>query len=242
MFRRREPDLTGKFIPLALGATAGLAAGLFFLGRTGRELMRQRSERQGLETVEHRIVDRLIEDDMLADRPIEVGALADGIIELSGSVHTADEARRVVSIAQSVDGVRTVLNRLEVRSMEEHLEDTRRRYASGDASLHETHWYGVRVGTGTRRQGRGSEPAQRDDRVDSIERALGTDRSIDNNSEAVAAMPNAVEGHSSGRGSGYSEDDDLSAGDPTVGDPNPYSGAHQNVKPGDELELERLGG
>ena len=184
MLRRHEPAL-GKMIPLAVGATAGLAAGLYFLGRAGRGMMRRRTVGDGLELIEQRVVDALVEDEVIAGRSIEVAALSYGIVEITGEVQDDEEARRVVALAQSVPGVRTVLNRMDVADLEGRLAETRQRYDDGDPALHETHWYGVRVGTGTRRQGRSTDPDQRDDRVDIVERTLDTDRSIEQSSEPI---------------------------------------------------------
>ncbi len=89
----------------------------------------------------------------LEDSRIDVVPLADGIVELRGTVDTVDEARRAVELAQRPPAVRTVLNRLRVENEEERLARTRRRFAAGAADLHETHWYGMRSGMGRRRRG-----------------------------------------------------------------------------------------
>ena len=237
MLGRREPAL-GKVIPLAVGATAGLAAGLYFLGRAGRDIMRRRSADNGLEALEQRVVDALVEDETIAGRSLEIAALSYGIIEVTGEVRDDDEARRVVALAQSVPGVRTVLNRMDVEELEGRLAQTRQRYDDGDPALHETHWYGVRVGTGSRRQGRSTDPDQRDDRVDSVERALGTDRSIEQSSDNIPSLPNAVQGHSSGTGATARSNGNGTPEEAV--DPDPYGGVHHNIKPGDELALEQL--
>ena len=196
MLRRKDPILSDKVVPLALGATAGLAAGLYFLGRAGRSYLRRHDGEDGLGNLEERIIDVLGKDPVMVERGVEVSALADGIVELSGAVRDEAEARLAVDLAQRVNGVHTVLNRLDLETEERHLRETRRRYDDGDPALHETHWYGLRVGIGTRRQNIETDPPRRDDRVDILERALGTDRSLAALSEDIAAVPNAVQGHS----------------------------------------------
>jgi hypothetical protein len=49
---------------------------------------------------------------------------------------------------------------------------TRRRLQDGDAALIEKHWYGIRVGTGRRRQGVSTDPERLDDRVERVTRVL----------------------------------------------------------------------
>jgi hypothetical protein len=101
-----------------------------------------------------------------------VGAISRGIIELSGSVYTEEEADMAVRVASSVQGVRTVVNRLEVEEEREFLDETRRRLADGDPALNEKRWEGRRVGMGRMRQGPQTEPDRPDDSQHRIERAL----------------------------------------------------------------------
>ena len=49
--------------------------------------------------------------------------------------------------------VHTVVNRLTVEMLEQHLEDTRRRHEDGAPQLHERRWEGMGTGMGARRQG-----------------------------------------------------------------------------------------
>lgn len=247
MFRfRSEPQISDRIVPLALGATAGLAAGLFLLrravrGRTDGEL------EAGMIDLEERIVDRLAADDVIRDRAVDVAALTDGIVELTGNVRDDEEADRAVRLAQTTPGVRTVLNRLDVEILEEHLSDTRERLQAGDPALTETGWTGVRVGTGLRRQGRETEPDRASDKVGMIERSLGVNRAVEQTSEPLDKIPPAVEGHTSGNAAptNYGRVDDAShrrfgnVPERPLQDLNPLSRVEENVKPGTELTIEQ---
>lgn len=196
--RSRKPRMTDKLLPLAFGATAGLAAGLLLLRKAGSERPTDRGRSDvALIDLEERIVDRLVRDPVLGRRAIDVAALTPGIVELTGSVEDEDESDRAVRVAREVGGVRTVLNRLDVASLEEHLADTRERLREGDPALTETHWYGMEVGMGRRRQGRSTEPTQPDDRNKIMERELGVAYALEQASEPLDKVGPAVEGHTS---------------------------------------------
>jgi hypothetical protein len=160
-------------IALVVGVAAGAAAAVYF---GWRGLRRRRSRQEQLATpfaaLEEATVEALRADAHAGRRAIDVAALGNGIIELAGPVATEDEARRAVEVAQRVDDVHTVVNRLAIGTVEEHIVRTRRRFDDGDPALMETHWYGVRVGTGRRRQGVSTDPDRNDDRVDRITRVL----------------------------------------------------------------------
>jgi hypothetical protein len=184
--RERGSDLRKDAWAVAIGAGVGLAAGLLMWNR-GR-ILRKRAEREEgsrLARMEDEVVDRLRADAYVSQRPIEVAALADGIIELSGTVATEWESDRAAMVAQGAAGVRTVLNRLDVSSELERLERARREEEGPGTARTETHWYGMEVGTGMRRQGRQTDPARRDDRVDIIERELEVREVIEEASEDV---------------------------------------------------------
>ena len=86
---------------------------------------------------------------------MDIGAIGDGIIELTGWVHEPDEATHAVTITRGVPGVETVVNRLDVR-----LGGTDEPMEIGDdpgAPLPGGRWEGQQVGTGRRRQGNSSE-------------------------------------------------------------------------------------
>ena len=89
-------------------------------------------------------------DPVLGERAVDIGALAEGIIELTGWVHATDEVQHALTITRGVPGVDTVVNRLTVREEEDELDDSASDY---DPEHAEGHWEGQQVGTGRRRQG-----------------------------------------------------------------------------------------
>ncbi|MBI4410134.1 MAG: BON domain-containing protein [Gemmatimonadetes bacterium] len=235
--------------PLAIGAGFGIAAGLLLAARRAplRLLAKLGLDRE-LGRTEGEAVDRLARDDVLGRRGIEVAALAPGIVELSGRVRDDDEAHRAIQIVQRVPGVRTVLNRLELEVEATHLEQTRLRFAEGDAGLHETHWYGLGVGTGRRRQG-DTDPDRPDDRVSILSRELGTNRAVEQTSEILDKLPSGVEGHSTlpaaptDRGAADAASHRRLGNVPAapLQDLNPAAGVHENVAKGTRVRLEASG-
>jgi len=232
---------------VAIGAVAGIAAGLALSlrGRRGWPGV------LGVEAarLEDRVREALETDEVLRNRGLEIGVLAEGIVELTGTVRDEAEADRAVTLARRVPGIRTVLNRLDLEIIEDHLADTRRRFAEGEPSLHETHWYGIRVGMGRRRQGHETDPDRPDDRVPIASRELGTDRAIEQTSERLDKLPTGGEGHTSKPAAPY---DRGTVGDAShrrlgnvpdhpIQDLNPTAGVHENVKKGTELTLEQAG-
>ena len=111
-----------------------------------------------LEELEERVLEAYHNDPVLSERAIDIGAIDEGIIELTGWVYAASEAEHAVTVARGTPGVDTVLNRLTVRAEEDQLEDAAERYVAGDESLTESHWEGQGVGMGRKRQGNSSEP------------------------------------------------------------------------------------
>lgn len=114
--------------------------------------------------------------DGLSRRGLLVSEIGPGIVELTGIVRSEEEMDRAVELAQSVDGVRTVVNRLTPRDLEAHLAETRERFANGDDALHETRWTGMGVGMGARRQSPDTDPDRPDDHAKLLEREMQPDR------------------------------------------------------------------
>lgn len=112
---------------------------------------------EGSDELEERVLEAYRNDPILSERAIDIGAIQEGIIELTGWVNAEDEAKQAVDVARGVPGVETVINRLAVRSDEDLFDEMAERYESGDPSLTERHWEGQQVGTGRRRQGDSSE-------------------------------------------------------------------------------------
>lgn len=105
------------------------------------------------EFLEGRVLRAFRHDPILSERAIDIGAIGEGIIELTGWVNTDDESEHAVAVTRAIEGIATVVNRLNVGEMEELLEDNARRFEEGDPALTEARWEGQRVGTGQRRQG-----------------------------------------------------------------------------------------
>lgn len=135
-------------------------------------LRRRLGENSALETLEDSVLDAFLGDDVLSERGIDVGAISRGIIELSGYVESEDEGDRAVRLAQSVAGVETVVNRLEVEDELRRVERTRTRVGEGDDGVSETEWTGRNVGMGRRRQGAETDPDRSDDSQHQREVAL----------------------------------------------------------------------
>jgi hypothetical protein len=102
-------------------------------------------------------------DPILSERAIDIGAIDDGIVELTGWVNADDEAQQAVVVARGVPGVDTVVNRLSVRAEEDLYDELADRYENGDPSLTEGQWEGQSVGTGQRRQGTSAEVDRHED-------------------------------------------------------------------------------
>ena len=165
--RYRDDTPSRGALYLAVGAVAGLAAGVLITQRFGgldrlSELgtqMRRRLRRaepaepgEGYEdddigyagygaeaydeleeelTPEEELEERVLEafrnDPVLSERAVDIGAIGEGIIELTGWVHGEDEITHAMTITRGVPGVDTVVNRLTVREDEEELDDAARR-------------------------------------------------------------------------------------------------------------------
>jgi len=115
------------------------------------------------EELEERVLEAFRNDPILSERAIDIGAIDEGIVELTGWVNADDEAQQAVVVARGVPGVETVVNRLSVRAEEELFDELADRYEEGDASLTEGQWEGQSVGTGRRRQGTSAEVDRHED-------------------------------------------------------------------------------
>lgn len=176
LWTRRRSGPSPGVAAVAVGAALGTVAAVY-LGV--RQLRARRARRQEttseFEHLEEATVEALRSDEVAGERPIDVAAIGDGIIELTGSVRDLAEAHHVVEVAQRVDGVHTVVNRLTLGELEHHLAETRGRFMAGDPRLHEVQHYGTRAGMGRRPQSRDTEPARSDDSVSMIDRELEPD-------------------------------------------------------------------
>lgn len=108
-------------------------------------------------------------DDVLRERAIDIGAVGDGVIELTGWVDSDAESRQASAVARSVPGVESVVNRLAVGDdadmdsdeMNAANEPREPSEEPGDLETNEPldggRWEGNRIGTGRRRQGTSEE-------------------------------------------------------------------------------------
>ena len=194
VLQRDEPDTMHAALPFVLGALGGLAVGLVIASRGGRRPLqtlgsdlraRARSAANGgaqqyrlvgeqaeLTQLEDAVLDAFLADETLGQRGIDVGALGRGIVELSGSVWTEEEADHAVHVAQRVSGVVTVVDRMDLDEEVRHLAANRRRRENHDPSLTEAQWEGRNIGMGRMRQGAETEPDRPDDSQHMTERAL----------------------------------------------------------------------
>jgi hypothetical protein len=167
-----------------LGALGGLALGVLLKrtleGVTGRETpsapppsraasaaprpterpRRAERDQDQLLLLEDSVLDAFLDDRLLSERGIDVGVISRGIVELSGTVYTRDEAVHAVAVAQGVDGVSTVVNRMEIERERERLHP---RFDSDEGFAMSGEWTGHQSGMGSRRQGEDTDPRRRDD-------------------------------------------------------------------------------
>jgi hypothetical protein len=66
--------------------------------------------------LEERVLVVMRDDPVLRTRNIEIAVVGDGVVELSGNVHTIEEVSRAAAEVRGTPGVSMVLNRLEVRT------------------------------------------------------------------------------------------------------------------------------
>jgi hypothetical protein len=133
----------------------------------------------GSEDLEERVLEAFRNDPILSERAVDIGAVEDGIIELTGSVNSEDEAHQAVVIARGVPGVETVVNRLTIGTEEVLLDEGAHHYEDGDPPFTDRHWEGQQVGTGRRRQGNSTEIDRHADPRNILEdRSLKEDRAF----------------------------------------------------------------
>lgn len=184
-YQDEESTATGALY-IALGALAGFAAGVVVaqhyggvagltdrirekLGRSQVDDATDESDEyessydddherplEPTEELEERVLEAFRNDPILSERAIDIGALDDGIVELTGWVNASDEAEQAVVITRGVPGVDTVVNRLAIRTEEDLLEHLAEDYDEAVDGVG-AQWEGHTVGTGRRRQGNSAE-------------------------------------------------------------------------------------
>lgn len=217
-YRDDEP-IAPTVVSLAVGALAGFVAGVFLAQRVGgvdgisERLRRRRDElaasvrrrfeeeeeqyddqlededEEAQAELEERVLEAFRNDPILGDRAIDIGAIGEGVIELTGWVRTDDEADHAVTVARGTPGVETVVNRLMIGEEDELLDDNARRFEEGDDALNEARWEGQQVGTGRRRQGRSDEPDRHaDPRVELEDRWLNEEEALRNAADETEGL------------------------------------------------------
>jgi hypothetical protein len=155
----------------------------------------------GEEELEERVLEAFRNDPILSERAVDIGAVEDRIIELTGWVNSEDEAHQAVAVARGVPGVETVVNRLAIRTEEDLLDDAAQRYEDGDPALTEAHWEGQLVGTGRRRQGNSTEIDRHADPHTILEeRSMSTDRAFMAAADDIPAAGSRAKGKKAARG------------------------------------------
>lgn len=264
----------GEALVFALGAAGGLALGLFLsktmpaapepvrqAGARIRDrargiaqsygparLRRAPREELRLSALEDAVIDAFLGDEVLAERGVDVGCISHGIIELSGSVRSADEAERAVRLARAVEGVETVVNRMDVD------DDARRTRRGAEPTAWEGHmageWTGRSIGMGQRRQGEQTDPGADDSQhlrevaLEQSDRDQYEDEDLAHSRPRVGARP----GPGDGNPTHYAEDE-LDHQDPygkhAVPAPEQPQAMHsqarvgEGLSPGLELEIEQ---
>jgi hypothetical protein len=127
------------------------------------------------EELEERVLEAFRNDPILSERAIDIGAIDEGIVELTGWVNAEDESQQAVVVARGVPGVDTVVNRLAVRDDEDLMDELADRYEDGDPSLTEGQWEGQGVGTGRTRQGTSADLDRHEDPRPILEEAAMDD-------------------------------------------------------------------
>ena len=224
--RYRDDDTTSSgLLYLAAGAVLGLAAGLVVADRFGgfSTLTARLRDRVGRlrehdddeydsevdaddEALEERVLEAFRNDPTLSERAIDIGAIGDGIIELTGWVREPDEATHAVTITRGVPGVETVVNRLDVRLA--GAEGAAEIDDEPKAPLQGGRWEGQQVGTGRRRQGNSSETDRHADPKPELEdRWLSKEKAIRDaagDTEGIAERRSSSKRHARGDRTGGS--------------------------------------
>jgi len=132
------------------------------------------------EELEERVLETFRNDPVLSERAIDIGAIGEGIIELTGWVHGHDEVTHAMTVTRGTPGVETVVNRLTVRDAEEELDEAAREYEEENPEGRMAgHWEGQQVGTGRRRQGTSADPDRHADPKPELEdKWLGTNQAL----------------------------------------------------------------
>ncbi|HEY0018291.1 MAG TPA: BON domain-containing protein [Longimicrobium sp.] len=216
-------------------------------------LRRPPRDQEALVGLEDSVLDAFLGDDTLRDCGIDVGAISRGIVELSGSVWTRDQAHRAVSVARSVPGVETVVNRMDIESERERLHPRVETDDDEGFEMSGAEWTGNQSGMGRRRQGSDTDPDRPDDSRQQREEAIEQADRAQFADEGHYGWPRVGERDEvqEANRTNFSEDEldnqspfgkhAVPQGNPTDGPPqalNSQSRVGEGMKPGTELALE----
>jgi hypothetical protein len=177
MFGRRQAVTPWSITAVMAGTAAGAAGAMAFAVLRGVRSLRRRQTLtlNELDALEDEAVDALRRDSVTGVCAIDVAAIGPNTIELTGLVPSRAAAQRAARLLHALHDVHTVISRLEIGSFEARLADNRERLARGEPSTQQRRWYGVRVGTGRRRQSLETDPPRPDDTVERLARDLEVD-------------------------------------------------------------------
>lgn len=153
---------------LAAGVALTGAAAIYAISRLLRSGPVAR--RIDMRSLEKKVVQALLEDEISKTQPIDIAAVGSGVIEVSGAVEARGHVRHVIDLINSVPGVHAVLNRLDVQ------RSGGRTPVRQSGERHSPRWYGGTVGIGKRRQSASTDPRRRDDHASILARSMQPNR------------------------------------------------------------------
>ncbi|HEY8795496.1 MAG TPA: BON domain-containing protein [Gemmatimonadaceae bacterium] len=115
------------------------------------------ADAEGDAALEESVLRAFRRDAVLSERAIDIGAIGEGIIELSGWVETREESEHAAAVTRNVPGIVTVVSRLFIGADEQDASDLDEDEIDDNAPVPGGVWEGQRVGTGRRRQGNSGE-------------------------------------------------------------------------------------
>lgn len=113
-----EPRPESPGLALKIGIAGALAIGAvasgFLLSRQGRRVVKEAWQGRRRTRLEDRVLEALWEDDEIGRRDLDVQELSSGVIAVSGRVRSRREREQVMDVAEDVEGVRELEDRLVV--------------------------------------------------------------------------------------------------------------------------------